>query len=52
MVFKFGNVPYMTSGLHYPRYIEQHVLVNIDLQHQTDIVKKVFEYMKMYEKIK
>lgn len=52
MAFKFGDVPYMSSGLHHPRYIEQHVLVNIYLHHQNDIVKKVFEYMKMYEKIK
>ena len=49
--FEFGHVPFMTSGKHIPRYEDQYFLVNIYLFEFDNLINKIVEYMRMYDKL-
>lgn len=46
--FKFGNVPFMTSGKHHPRYEKQKQLYDIYVNHNDDLVNKLVEHNLLF----
>ena len=48
--FEFGDVPFMTTGKHIPRYKDQLHLVNIYLNHKDDLINEILKYKEIYGK--
>ncbi len=47
--FKFGNVPFMASGEHHPRYEKQKQLYDIYVNHHDDLVNKLVEHNLLFK---